>query len=117
VLHLAAYGALPNTAFHQVQAGLKPEKAPSTAMLGVICPKCWAKRAVTRNTIKRQIYAVSHDFVSQLPHACIVLRLSKGFAREQFKSATSPALKLAVRSEIQELISRLRDACASEKVA
>lgn len=94
-----------------------PEPMPSTAVLGVICPKRWAKRAVTRNTIKRQIYAVSHELAARLPRACIVLRLSKGFSREQFKSATSSALKVAVRSEIEDLLSKISTAAASERVA
>jgi ribonuclease P protein component len=37
----------------------KPLFAVQDTWLGVIVAKRWAKRAVTRNTIKRQIYAVS----------------------------------------------------------
>jgi ribonuclease P protein component len=76
-------------------------------MIGVICPKRWAKRAVTRNTIKRQIYAVSSELESQLPAACLVLRLAAGFSREQFPSATSPALKKALRAELLALLGKL----------
>lgn len=85
---------------------------PSTAALanttvGVICPKRWAKRAVTRNTIKRQIYAVTHDLAPQLPRACLVLRLAAGFSREEFPSATSPALKRVVRAELLGLLGQI----------
>ena len=35
--------------------------------IGAMVPKRWAKRAVTRNAIKRQIYTVSTDFAQQYP--------------------------------------------------
>ncbi|TAG27296.1 MAG: ribonuclease P protein component [Burkholderiales bacterium] len=79
----------------------------SRTTIGVICPKRWAKRAVTRNTIKRQIYAVSSELESQLPFACLVLRLASGFSREQFPSATSPALKATLRAELLALFGKL----------
>ena len=74
--------------------------------IGVLIPKRWAKRAVTRNAIKRQIYTVSQDFETQLPVAAHVVRLRAGFDRTQFVSATSDALKRAVRGELQELFAR-----------
>ena len=69
-------------------------------------PKRWAKQAVTRNAIKRQIYTVSLDFESALPAAAYVVRLRSGFARAQFVSATSELLKAAVRQELQQLFAR-----------
>ena len=69
-------------------------------------PKRWAKRAVTRNAIKRQIYSVSIDFESALPVAAHVVRLRAGFDREQFISATSDVLRVAVRCELQQLFAR-----------
>lgn len=66
-------------------------------------PKRWARRAVTRNAIKRQIYAVASVFEPQLPHAAHVVRLRSGFDRKQFLSATSDVLKQAVRDELQQL--------------
>ncbi|TFZ01922.1 ribonuclease P protein component [Ramlibacter humi] len=71
--------------------------------IGAILPKRWARRAVTRNTLKRQIYAVSLDFEDRLPAAAHVVRLRSGFDRAQFRSATSDVLKAAVRSELQRL--------------
>jgi ribonuclease P protein component len=81
--------------------------SPHHTTVGVICPKRWAKRAVTRNTIKRQIYAVSSELESQLPAACLVLRLASGFSREQFPSATSSALKASLRAELLALFTKL----------
>ena len=72
--------------------------------LGAMVPKRWAKRAVTRNTIKRQIYALATDIASNYPHAAHVVRLRREFARVQFVSATSESLKEAVRLELQALL-------------
>ena len=73
------------------------------AAIGVVLPKRWAKRAVTRNTIKRQVYSVSE--AAQVPAAAYVVRLRVSF--EGFRSATSPALKRAVRAELQQLFLRV----------
>jgi ribonuclease P protein component len=84
-----------------------PALFPVTApWIGALIPKRWAKRAVTRNAIKRQIYTVSQHFEPQLPAAAHVVRLRAGFDRTQFVSASSEALKRAVRGELQELFAR-----------
>ena len=64
--------------------------------IGAMVPKRWARRAVTRSAIKRQIYAVSSRFADRLPSAAHVVRLRTAFDRTQFISATSVELKLAV---------------------
>ena len=74
--------------------------------IGALLPKRWAKRAVTRNAIKRQIYTVSQIVEPPLPVAAHVVRLRAGFDRKQFESATSDALKRAVRAELQELFGK-----------
>ena len=74
--------------------------------LGAMVPKRWAKRAVTRNTIKRQIYSVITDFESVFPVAAHVVRLRAAFDRQHFISATSEELKLAVRQELQQLFAK-----------
>jgi ribonuclease P protein component len=85
------------------QQHIKPLFAVQDTWLGVVVPKRWAKRAVTRNTIKRQIYAVSTDPSCKLPAAAHVVRLRAGFDRASFISATSDKLKAAVRAELQHL--------------
>ena len=87
--------------------------APSQALfvvsdvwMGAMVPKRWAKRAVTRNSIKRQIYSVSADFAPHLSTAAHVIRLRAGFDRKQFISATSELLCAAVRLELQQLLAR-----------
>ena len=77
--------------------------------MGTLVPKRWAKRAVTRNAIKRQIYAVSQDFEARMPPAAHVVRLRSAFDRKQFISAESTLLKQAVRAELQQLFSGVRD--------
>ena len=72
--------------------------------LGAMVPKRWAKRAVTRNAIKRQIYTVSADFSHQYPQAAFVVRLRRDFSRKEFISASSEPLKQAVRAEILALM-------------
>ena len=72
--------------------------------MGALIPKRWAKRSVTRNAIKRQIYAVSAAL--RLPAAAHVVRLRAGFDRKQFVSASSDALKTAARGELQQLFER-----------
>ena len=74
--------------------------------IGALIPKRWAKRAVTRNAIKRQIYAVSQDVEASLSQAAHVVRLRSAFDRAKFPSASSDALKQAVRGELQQLFAR-----------
>ena len=72
--------------------------------IGAMVPKRWAKRAVTRNAIKRQIYIVSAGFLHQYPQAAFLVRLRREFSRKDFPSATSEKLKDAVRVEVQALM-------------
>ena len=74
--------------------------------LGAMVPKRWARRAVTRNAIKRQIYNVSAHFAEALPCAAHVVRLRSEFDRKHFISASSDALKAAVRAELEQLFAR-----------
>jgi ribonuclease P protein component len=74
--------------------------------IGAVVPKRWAKRAVTRNGIKRQIYNVSAAYASRLPAAAHVVRLRMDFARAEFPSAWSEPLKASVRGELQQLFER-----------
>ena len=104
VLHRAAFGASePTGPEHKSQALFAIQ---DETWMGAVVPKRHAKRAVTRNGIKRQIYAVSAAFEARLPAAAHVVRLRAGFDRSQFASATSEALKRAVRGELQQLFGR-----------
>lgn len=80
--------------------------APAGPWLGVLIPKRWARRAVTRNAIRRQIYATA-PLAEALPTAAHVVRLRSAFDPKQFVSARSDALKRAVRAELLSLWSRV----------
>lgn len=75
--------------------------------LGAMVPKRWAKRAVTRNMIKRRIYslaeAASIEATPLKAHAAYVVRLRSAFDAQTFKSATSPPLREAVHQELRGL--------------
>ena len=75
--------------------------------IGAVVPKRHAKRAVTRNGIKRQIYAVSQAFEARLPAAAHVVRLRLDFARKDYPSAWSDALKASVRGELLQLFEKV----------
>lgn len=108
----------PHFALHRKALGAKAPAVQSAASvvdalalfceqdmwIGAMVPKRWAKRAVTRNAIKRQIYTVSADFSHQYPQAAFVVRLRSSFARTEFVSAISDQLKQAVRAEVQALM-------------
>ena len=72
--------------------------------IGAMVPKRWARRAVTRNAIKRQIYTVSAGFLDQYSKAAFVVRLRREFSRKDFPSAMSDQLKETVRAEMQALM-------------
>lgn len=78
-----------------------PPETLHASVMGALVPKRWAKRAVTRNMIKRQIYSVGS--IAALPRSAYVVRLRAGFDRKQFVSATSDMLKRQVRQELQVL--------------
>ena len=103
-LHRLSLSESGNTADDlQFNAAQTPLFHPQAVWLGAMVPKRWARRAVTRNTIKRQIYAISEQFEVRLPCAAHVVRLRSGFDRKQFISATSTLLKQAVRLELVQL--------------
>lgn len=110
--HFALHARALAAASDVSEALLFPEPA---VWLGAMVPKRWAKRAVTRNTIKRQIYNVGIEFSTGLEPRAHLVRLRSGFDRAQFPSATSDALKAAVRSELQQLFARARTSAVVAK--
>ena len=78
--------------------------------VGALTPKRWAKRAVTRNLIRRQIHAMAHEFENRLKPTAYVVRLRATFHTQQFVSASSEHLKQTVRAELKQLFARLGDA-------
>jgi ribonuclease P protein component len=75
--------------------------------LGALTPKRWAKRAVTRNLIRRQIHSVSQEFAAKLSPTPYVVRLRTTFDTQKYISASSDALKIAVREELTQLFGKV----------
>jgi len=100
----------PHFVLHRWNPALAPEAAPfveGRLLLGALTPKRWAKRAVTRNLIKRQIYEVSALYAHELTPTAHVVRLRAEFDKRHFVSASSVALKKMVRSELIQLFELL----------
>jgi ribonuclease P protein component len=104
----------PHFVLHQWQHPAKAstgsgfEKTPTlfvdgVLMMGALTPKRWAKRAVTRNLIRRQIHAVSREFEKGLKPTAYVVRLRATFNPQKFVSASSDVLKQTVREELKQL--------------
>ena len=108
-LHRIALDAVAPTTFTgpEAEQTLQALFVLQGTWVGAKVPKRWAKRAVTRNAIKRQIYAVSANRAAQLPLAAHVVRLRTAFARDRFHSGTSDALKSAVRAELIQLFDKV----------
>jgi len=85
-----------------------PPFTPDHLWLGAMVPKRWARRAVTRNSIRRQIYSVSSQFEPALRQGAYVVRLRSAFDKAQFVSADSQKLRLAVRDELHQLFGSFR---------
>lgn len=89
------------------QAGTTPvDDLPADHWLGCVVPKRHAKRAVTRNLLKRQIRQVFSAHVAQLPAGQWLVRLRSPFPVAQFVSARSDVLACAARSELEQLLAR-----------
>ncbi len=83
------------------------DDSPQAVWFGCVVPKRHAKRAVTRNLIKRQIREAFSRHQPRLPRGLWLLRLVAAFAPAQFRSANSPALAAVARDEIDTLMARV----------
>lgn len=74
--------------------------------LGSVVPKRHARRAVTRNLLKRQIRVVMAEHCHHLPGGLWLVRLRAPFPREHYPSAASDALRRDARAELQRLFAQ-----------
>jgi ribonuclease P protein component len=79
---------------------------PTALWLGCVVPKRHARRAVTRNLIKRQIRSAFDRLGAGLPGGLWLVRLRSPFLKTEFISARSPALAAATRAELEQLLSQ-----------
>lgn len=90
----------------QPQPSRPVDKFPSRLWIGCVVPKRHARRAVTRNLLKRQIRASFERHASSLPGGMWLVRLRASFAVTEFLSASSVVLAQAARAELDGLLSR-----------
>jgi ribonuclease P protein component len=89
----------------------KTQATPQAAAargLATLVPKRHAKRAVTRNLIRRQMRDVLR-VDDTVPPACkLLIRLRGPFDGRRYPAAASPALRIAVREELVSLLGQRR---------
>ena len=83
------------------------DDSPSARWIGCVVPKRHARRAVTRNLLKRQIRASFARHAPGLPAGLWLVRLRVGFAATEFVSARSVALAKAARAELDGLLGKV----------
>lgn len=88
--------------------GVLVDDFKATRLLGCMIPKRHARRAVTRNLLKRQARAVAQRYAHGLAPGLWLVRLRAPFARQRFVSAASLALRDAARDELERLFSQVR---------
>ena len=114
VMSAGTVARTPHFVLHQWQPPAKAstgsgfEETPTlfvdgVLMMGALTPKRWAKRAVTRNLIRRQVHAVAHELEKSLTPTAYVVRLRATFNPQKFVSASSDVLKQVVRQELKQL--------------
>ena len=104
VVHRAINPALAPVEANPSEPVLKQAKG---LCLAALLPKRWAKRAVTRNAMRRQIYAAFAQQQAQLAPVPHLVRLRVAMDPSVFTSACSEPLKKAVRQEIDQLLTHL----------
>jgi ribonuclease P protein component len=82
------------------------DKSSGKVCVGCVVPKRHARRAVTRNLLRRQIHAAVRRHRARMAAGHWVVRLRSGFDRDGYISAASEALRSAVRSELDMLLTR-----------
>jgi ribonuclease P protein component len=118
VMSAGSVARTPHFVLHQWQPSVKAstgsgfEETPTlfvdgVLMMGALTPKRWAKHAVTRNLIRRQVHAVSREFEKSLMPTAYVVRLRATFNPKKFVSASSVVLKQSVRDELKQLFGRV----------
>lgn len=80
---------------------------PDTSLwFGCVVPKRHARRAVTRNLLKRQVRSAFECWGSNLAPGRWLVRLRLPFDKREFVSARSGLLVAAARTELEALLSR-----------
>jgi ribonuclease P protein component len=81
-----------------------PDGAPPVDEFGCVVPKRLARRAVTRNLIRRQLREAMR--CQPLERGLWLVRLRGAFDPGRYRSAASDALRTAVREEVERLLAQ-----------
>jgi len=77
--------------------------APVHWRLGLVVPKRHARRAVTRNLLKREMRLQADGYRDRLPPGRWLIRLRAPFDPRCFSSAASSLLRKAARQELEQV--------------
>jgi ribonuclease P protein component len=80
--------------------------APERCWFGAVVPKRHARKAATRNLLRRQIRAAMDRHHAGLPRGLWLVRLRAPFDARRFPSAASAAMRAAARHELDALLTR-----------
>jgi ribonuclease P protein component len=107
--HFSLHAARAAPAAQQLPTDAAPlptATVDNPTVLMLVVPKRHARRAVTRNLIKRQMRAAAQRRTQGWAVGALLIRLRGAFDARQFPSAASAALRAAVRSELDVLFDR-----------
>lgn len=76
--------------------------------LGVVVPKRFARRSVTRSLLKRQIRSGIERHLNNIPHGMWIVRLRAAFDKPHHVSAASDSLRTMVRIQLEHLLAALQ---------
>jgi|APCry1669189768_1035252.scaffolds.fasta_scaffold67034_2 ribonuclease P protein component len=98
---------------HRLDAQLASNfnKSSANLQIGVVVPKRFAKKAVRRNAIKRQVYAIAKSLALRYPKEIHVIRLNKEYDKRKYLSPTSTNFKVDVQKELQTLYGKEANTC------
>lgn len=117
--HFVLHCILAPSLVHDLRTDGAPEsdrsvdnKSPAVSTgVGFVVPKRWARRAVTRNLIRRQMREATRRHERRIAvGAAVLLRQRAALDPVQFASAASAAMRDAVRAELDLLFSQLAHA-------
>ena len=81
-------------------------RVPAQWWFGVVVPKRHARKATTRNLLRRQVRGALERHRVRLAHGMWLVRLRSPFDPVAFKAAASQALRGAARAELDALLMR-----------
>ena len=81
-------------------------QAPDQCWFGAVVPKRHARKAATRNLLRRQIRAAMERHHAVLAHGLWLVRLRAPFDAHRYRSAAPDLLRAAARDELDALLTR-----------